>query len=595
MGSFRARRTDAGTVFWHWLLVVLLVIASGTGLRIAAEEPSLRWLVRLDPILPRENLWLLHVAIALGFTAALCGYAVYVVLARLTQRTRLDRMRLAAMVRAGPGRWAALGVVVLWIGLGAFVAEIASGLLLYCGYGDVALPLHRNALWICIAFPLLHIVLHLAYGGLPQLLRIVRPARLVVAPAEPDILSLLADHIQLVDEMRRGVVSDTVEIGSTPNVQPSKLPPILASLAVAGFVLACGVALDRTTTLNLVVPRVSELGAMEKPVIDGDVSDPIWAGAAPVTVLTEGGANFGGSGYSRVEIRAVHDLANLYLAVSWDDPTRSLKQRPLIKRTDGWHVVQSDPNPAREETFSEDQFSILISRPTIPIIGAAIHLAAQPLPGIPQGASGRGLHYTAPGGLADVWVWRAAHGGLMDYVEDAHFSAPAKPTPAQIAGRQPYAGGFASDDGEDCYLDNTGPPDASILTPLRLPRDLARAEKQMGDVHDTGEFSEEEGTDWWLTLDDSQPFSTGADAAIPVGTLIPGVVVACMPGGDLADVHGIARWSAGRWTVELVRRLDTGSPQDVQIASGDMLWVAAFDHAATRHTHHVRPITLELE
>jgi len=84
----------------------------------------------------------------------------------------------------------------------------------------------------------------------------------------------------------------------------------------------------------------------------------------------------------------------------------------------------------------------------------------------------------------------------MGYVEDAHFSAPAKPTPAQIAGRQPYAGGFASDDGEDCYLDNTGPPDASILTPLRLPRDLARAEKQMGDVHDTGEFSEEEGTDY---------------------------------------------------------------------------------------------------
>jgi hypothetical protein len=45
----------------------------------------------------------------------------------------------------------------------------------------------------------------------------------------------------------------------------------------------------------------------------------------------------------------------------------------------------------------------------------------------------------------------------------------------------------------------------------------------------------------------------------------------------------------------MVRRLDTGSKWDLPMASGLLMWVAAFDHSETRHTWHVRPIELEME
>ena len=56
-----------------------------------------------------------------------------------------------------------------------------------------------------------------------------------------------------------------------------------------------------------------------------------------------------------------------------------------------------------------------------------------------------------------------------------------------------------------------------------------------------------------------------------------------------------ARWLAGRWTLEVSRRLNTGSKFDIPIATGVSMWVAAFDHSQTRHTRHLRPIKLEVE
>ncbi|WP_421761389.1 ethylbenzene dehydrogenase-related protein [Devosia sp.] len=595
MGFARLRRTDIGTVVWHWLLVVSLAVAMSTGLRIAADDPGLRWLLALDAVLPRENLWLWHVIGALGFTAALCGYAAYILLARLTQRSRLDRTRLTTLARAGSGRWAALGVVVLWIAFGAFAVEIASGLMLYLGQAGWALVLHRNAVWICLAFPLLHVLIHALYGGVAQLLRIVLPTRLVETPPEPDILGLLADHIQLVDEMRRGVASDPAPLTAPASPQGKPRAPLVASLLVGLLTLAAGVAFDRSSAVALVVRPIGELGVMERPEIDGDISDAIWVSAPPVSIVTTEGANLAGTGESRVEVRAVHDFDNLYMAITWDDPTRSLKHRPLVKREDGWHVVETDPNPAREDVFNEDKFSILITQPTLPVIGAAIHLAAKPLADAPASASGRGLHYTAPNGLADVWVWRASHGGAGGHIEDAHFIGPMRPSPAQIAGNERYTGGFGLDDGDPCHADNMQPANGSVVTPLRLPKDMAHAIEELGEVYDNGDFSEEEDTNWWLSDTESQPYSTTADASIPLGAIIPGVLVSCTPSGDVADVHGVARWSAGRWTLELAAPLATASHGDIPIASGDMLWVAVFDHSATHHTHHTRPLTLELK
>jgi hypothetical protein len=66
--------------------------------------------------------------------------------------------------------------------------------------------------------------------------------------------------------------------------------------------------------------------------------------------------------------------------------------------------------------------------------------------------------------------------------------------------------------------------------------------------------------------------------------------------GDRGDVRATANWEAGRWTLELVRELDTGSRFDVPVRPGEpvFVWVSVFDHTQTRHSRHMRPIRLEL-
>ena len=98
-----------------------------------------------------------------------------------------------------------------------------------------------------------------------------------------------------------------------------------------------------------------------------------------------------------------------------------------------------------------------------------------------------------------------------------------------------------------------------------------------------------------MTVTESIPYSTDADAHIPTGTVIPGVILSGQFSGDRADIKCAARWASGHWALEVARRLDTGSVYDVPIRSGVFMRVAAFDHSQIRHTRHTRPIRIEVE
>lgn len=593
MRGRKAPRTDVGTVVIHWAIVVCLVVVLGTGLRIASDEAPLRWLTNFDGVLPRENPWFWHIVGALLLTACLGAYVAYVVSARLTQRTRLDATRLATLVRPGPARWASAGVVLLWMFFGALTVELATGLLLFLGQSGWATVLHRHTVWLCLAFPLLHVAFHYAYAGIPQLLRVFRPAPLTPVPPQPDVLALLARQIQMVDALKKGhrPVSSRASEEETASTR-SLMPPFAIAGATGLLIAGVGLVLNMWSMSTLQVPEVSE-----PPELDGDISDRAWGTAPPLTVSTSQGANFGGTGESLVEIRAVHDEDNIYFAFTWNDPTRSYKYLPLTKDTAGWHLAKSAANVAVEEHLMDDKFSVLLSAPTMPFLGAAIHLAAQSMDGYPEGASGRGLHYVGPGGMVDVWVWRADHGGTLGFLDDAHFGAPVPPTADQVAGTMRYMGGFQNDAGPSCFIDNQqGMMINGLLrsVPLRLPRNLEQMRIAMGEIDVSPDVSEAEGARWWMTLDESIPYSAERDASIEIGTTIPSVLVVCVPSGDIADVQAVGRWSAGRWTLETARRLRTWSSSDLPVVSGVMMWVSAFDHAATRHTRHIRAIALHL-
>jgi hypothetical protein len=117
----------------------------------------------------------------------------------------------------------------------------------------------------------------------------------------------------------------------------------------------------------------------------------------------------------------------------------------------------------------------------------------------------------------------------------------------------------------------------------------------MGDIDLDPNHGEGDNTRWFMTEAESIPYSVEADASIPLGKVIPGVIIAGEFAGDRADVRCAARWASGHWALEVARPLDTHSEYDVPIKTGVFMRVAAFDHSQIRHTRHVRPIRLEVE
>jgi hypothetical protein len=142
--------------------------------------------------------------------------------------------------------------------------------------------------------------------------------------------------------------------------------PFIVAISVATVGAFFLVTIDRHAVDTLDVRRID---AAEAPVLDGDTSDPIWRAAPPLYVTTGHGGNFDGAGQTTVEIRAVHDGKQVYFLFTWDDPTRSLKQLPLIKKADGWHLLHDGYEVGDEHAYNEDKFAVLLTTTDVVLAG----------------------------------------------------------------------------------------------------------------------------------------------------------------------------------------------------------------------------------
>ena len=626
----RQRKTDYGTIILHWLFVTAFVVALVSGLRIAGESPERTWINMFDAVLPSGSAWTAHMQAAVVLVAVALGYIVYMVRSGLGRRVQLDRVRLRGLLFGrGSAKLSALVAIMYWIFFVTMTGLLVSGGLLYFGlYSgyDVA-TLHWVGTWVILAFAVLHILTQYKTGGVSQLLRIFRPAPLPAPPPKLDAVELLGMLAEQSARMPQSEDHDAPAETSSHPLQPradihhdrtrqSDPPPrsrpgpaksrkatlqanpfaVAAAAAIAGASLI--VATDRLTGDRVLIQRVN---AADAPILDGDTSDRAWRGVKPFSLLTGEGGNFDGNGETRIEIRAVHDGTYAYFLFTWEDSTRSLKHLPLIKQNDGWHLLHTGYEIGDEHQYNEDKFSVLLTTADVTLAGGrTFHPGPQPVASAPPTMSGRGLHYTAEG-YADVWQWKATSGGATGWMDDSHFGPPLAPTPMQAANIVPYKGGFAPDPGTANYRDNFSvEADASgqrsrLIAPLRLPKTVAATTAALGDIDLDPNHGESDGARWFMAEQDSVPYSADADARIPVGTVIPGVIVKGEFSGDRADVRCGARWASGRWALEVKRRLDTKSEYDVPIRSGIFMRVAAFDHSQIRHTRHVRPIRIEVE
>jgi hypothetical protein len=619
----KPRRTDYGTIILHWLLVTALGVAFFTGLRIATEAPDRIWINALDFMLPRLNVWTWHIEAAIVLVAVSIAHAIYLIRSGLSRRVQLDKVRVRGLAGPKQVRLGSISVILTWVFFGSMVTLIVSGGLLYFGIfaGYSELMVHWYAAWVVPAFALFHILIHFRIGGASQLFRIFRPERLPPPPPRLDAMELLA----LLAEKASAPVTEAADAPRAPlqpdqplqenrprRRDPHKIErpaprrrnvtlqanPFVVAAAIAITGASAVVATDWLTVDSLQVHRIANADA---PILDGDTSDPVWRGIRPVSLLTNQGGNFDGKGESRVDIRAVHDGTWAYFLFTWEDPTRSLKQLPLIKQIDGWHLLHDGYERGDEQAFNEDKFAVLLTTSDVDLAGdRTFHASPQPVPGAPATMTGRGLHFTTTGAYVDVWQWKATSGGSTGWMDDDHFGPPAEPTPMQVSNVVPYRGGFAPDPGTVNYSNNFERPTEeadrdAIVRPRRLPRDLAATHSRMGQLSLDPNVGEGDGARWFMTEAETVPYAQEVDRLIPIGTVIPGVIISGEFSGDRADVRCAARWASGHWALEVARRLNTGSEFDVPIKTGVFMRVAAFDHSQIRHTRHVRPIRLEVE
>jgi hypothetical protein len=632
----RQRKTDYGTIILHWLLVAAFGIAFLSGLRIATEAPERAWINLFDAVLPRQSVWTAHMQASVALVAVSLAYTIYLIRSGLGRRIRLDMVRLRGLFGRRHARLGAFNIILYWVFFITMAALIASGGLLYFGFyaGHDVATLHWYGTWMILGFSGFHVLAHYRIGGASQLLRIFRPTGLSAPPPRLDaieLLTLLAEQsARLAPESERGDdmpsqarvkparpandgapdrPGDRSSIAPAPpgtagpgSISKRRSPTLQANpLVVAAAVAITGasviVAADRLAVDRLQIHRINSADA---PILDGDTSDRAWRNISPFSLMTSEGGNFDGKGETRIEIRAVHDGSFAYFLFTWQDPTRSLKHLPLVKQADGWHLLHDGYESGDEHDYNEDKFSVLLTTSDGTLAGdQTFHASPSPIPDAPATMSGRGLHFTT-GGYVDVWQWKATSGGATGWMDDAHFGPPLDPTPMQTHYIVPYKGGFAPDPGAANYADNFVMSDADgrgnrLITPRRLPRDLAATAAAMGEIDLDPNHGESDGARWFMTEQESVPYSKELDALIPTGTVIPGVIVAGEFSGDRADVRCAARWASGHWALEVARRLDTQSEYDVPIRTGTFMRVAAFDHSQIRHTRHVRPIRLEVE
>ena len=548
-------RSDIGTILLHWTLVGAIFASLLTGLRLSTDAEG-AWFSKLfEPILPQGEIWTWHYVSAVFVLALIFAYAAYMSLARLKRRISSKKIVVLSLPASTKLRFAAVNVIAYWILFAAVLTLTATGVWLYLGHGGVWVTVHYTAALVVLTYIFTHVVLHYCYGGLAQLLRLFRPQALRRFPG-------MAAH------------------------------PLAIALAIGAAVIAVSVSLDFGTRSDLVIARADTM-----PALDGDLGDAVWQGARPVFVETQQGSNLGGTGASTVEVRALQVGDKIVFGFRWEDATRSLKRHPLVKREDGWYMLNNRADLSDETAYYEDKFSVAFSRSNVYGGGGATHMGPHPLKEQPPAFHGRGLHYTTDGSLVDVWQWKASRGGMLGRVDDMWFGTPVAPTPEQSAGKARYSAGYAADEGKAFYVYNyIGDPEThyhGTVGVRRLPTDYEQVVARMGQIDLSVDVSDGPGSQWWMFEAESEPYSPEKDAEIPVGTVLPGVLIMGEYEGSRADLQGGSEWHDGYWTLEVVRDMDTGQNQDLAMEDGLYMWLSVFDHNQTRHTRHSRPVRLK--
>lgn len=321
------------------------------------------------------------------------------------------------------------------------------------------------------------------------------------------------------------------------------------------------------------------------PGIDG-FFDPVWSAAPPTKLRVAGG--FGEAEF--VTAKAAYDDTYIYLLLVWDDDKASIRRQPWIKRSDGtWTTVPAkSPLPADGMSWAdyikehpdeedpaafayEDKLGIIWNTYGASTVagfdksGCAV-LCHDPSQGNLPGSTynmtvaelGSKKYANSPGEIADMWHWKLVRNNQHAKADDQYVRFWV-PGPADAAN-----GGRASDPGAGGYGNN---PALNGRPQFRGPSIAAPP---------------------YYIYDNQKVALTDAELlARPIGAEIANMITSG-PTNSRADIDAKGLHNAGRWSLEIRRRLVTGDPFDVQfndLTRDYAFGVAIFDNAQIEHRY----------
>ena len=112
-------------------------------------------------------------------------------------------------------------------------------------------------------------------------------------------------------------------------------------MAVAGGVAVAQEKEKPKAQKPVTVPAVKADAA---PKVDGSADDAVWKAAPVVKIEAVKGVNFkGNQGNTSGTVQLAYTADTLYMLVTYEDPTFSVKHSPYVKKADGkWEMVK-DP------------------------------------------------------------------------------------------------------------------------------------------------------------------------------------------------------------------------------------------------------------
>ncbi len=302
---------------------------------------------------------------------------------------------------------------------------------------------------------------------------------------------------------------------------------------------------------------VTAIKVQQGPQLDGKV-DAAWKQAKEIKVRVTGGANLPG-GNTEVTLKALYTSDDVFMLAQWADKTKSERRAPWQKQADGTWAQLKDPNDkgGDNNVYYEDKLSLIWN------INAAGFEAAGCMAACHAGEQGKpygNKYLSKEGELADIWHWKWVRTGPVGQVDDQYLDHT-----RWDKDKSPGAGRHGDPKTGGGYVNN-------VSDDKKGPKFAAKGNRA--------------APPYWIMHDAKEPFDGSKYEA---KAEVPGIIVAPFM-GDRGDIKAGANWSNGVWTVEISRKLKTGSKFDVQFDDLNKRYVfgvAVFDNAQVRHAFAV--------